>query len=76
MEHPPMTEDPLGPDGFICPRCGAEFADDLLFKDHVSSHVTGAPDAEYVCTICGQSYYSQAELDEHAANHMPESIAA
>ena len=71
-----MMDDSLGPDGLSCPRCGAEFTDEFTFKDHVSSHVTGAPDAEFVCTLCGESYHSQGELDTHAGSHMSESRAA
>ncbi len=71
-----MTEDPLGPGGMVCPRCGAEFTESQLFEDHVSSHMTGAPDAEYICTLCGDSFHSQAELDGHAIKHVPESEAA
>ena len=71
-----MTEDPLGPGGFICNRCGAEFTEEQAFMDHVSSHVTGAADAEFVCTMCGESFYSRAELDAHASAHTAESEAA
>jgi hypothetical protein len=71
-----MVEDPLGPGGLMCPRCGAEFTEEFAFKDHMSSHVTGAPDAEFVCTLCGDSFYSEGELDDHSANHLAESKAA
>ena len=71
-----MAQDSLGPGGLICSRCGAEFAEEYAFRDHVASHVTGAPDSDYICTACGADFDSQAALDEHAKVHMWQERAA